>query len=112
MANVNHDTHDHTGVTGVPAAGLSGVRGRVNANGTEAADTGGFTSVKDSTGAYTVTFGTPFAAMPAVMLQAHDTSGARHSFITAISTSAFSVLCSDFAGNSADAVFSFIAIGY
>lgn len=89
------------------------IRGRVNADGTEATDThGAFTSAKNSTGDYTVTFGAAFSAVPMVFVQCDGPAASRHAFIFDITTGDIDIITTNFAGSNTDADFNFMAVGF
>lgn len=69
----------------------------------------GFSSVKDTTGRYTVTFDEPFLVAPTVLFAWADTATGGGAQITAKSTSAFSVVLYNTGGTVIDNAFEFIA---
>lgn len=86
--------------------------GRVNADGTEANDPyGAFTSTKNATGDYTVTY-SAFSAAPAVVVFPYGRGAATFAFLnTDPTTTTFNVFTTNFSASNADSEFSFIVIG-
>lgn len=93
-----------------PGSGLclTIVRGSVNSSGTKTAGEG-FTSVRNSSGNFTITFSTAFSVAP-VAVASITASGTITANVTAASTTALTVL-TFVGGSSTDSGFNFVAIG-
>lgn len=85
------------------------VAGVVNIGGTVAAGTL-FSSVKDSTGQYSVTFSSAFPARPVVVITAEGGSAIIAPVLTAVSAAAFTVQFRNSASGLTDQAFDFIAL--
>jgi hypothetical protein len=86
------------------------VRGTVTSAGAAGGGSGDFSSVKDSTGDYTVTFVPPLAGTPTVVITI-SSAVVRFFSVGGISAAGFSVNTKNSAEVDADAQFDFIAIG-
>jgi hypothetical protein len=69
-----------------------------------------FSSVKDSTGQYTVTFSASFAGQPAVTVTPITGSSILSPIITAVSAAAFTVQFRNSSSTLSDTAFNFIAV--
>lgn len=85
------------------------VGGIVNTGGTISQGTL-FTSVKDSTGQYTVTFSAAFGAIPAVVVTAYTGTQIIAPIVTAVTAAAFTVQFRNSASGLVDSAFSFVAL--
>jgi hypothetical protein len=91
------------------AAGAVTIKGRVAANGTITAGTG-FSVTQNSTGDYTVTFTSAFAAVPVVFVTAVDGGlGTRKTFVRDVTTGDFDLAITNFGGSNSDSPFHFLA---
>jgi hypothetical protein len=98
------------GSAAAPAVISQVVRGRVNSDGTVAAGTG-FTSVKNSTGNYTVTFTTPFSQAPIVVASSFGFPGAiAEAYVNAVAAGSMDVLTGQPGTSFRDSAFMFIAM--
>jgi hypothetical protein len=82
--------------------------GRVSSTGSASGSR--FSSVKDSTGQYTVTFDSAFAATPVVLVTASGGSANLAGIITAVTASAFTVQIRNTSSTLTDSDFHFVAV--
>jgi hypothetical protein len=89
------------------------VWGIVNGNG-DISSGKGFTAVRNNIGTYTVTFTTPFATRPCVVVTQHWSSGdiRGSAIVYSIGSSSCHIVTSDGQGAHSNRHFSFIAVGF